>query len=74
MILTTIDPEHTKGVMKVAYELGRSRVIVGFHYQSDVDAGRVAGSVTFARLCAMPESLDMLQGCKKEYNKNLKKN
>lgn len=74
MILTTIDPEHTEGIMKVAYELGQSRVIVGFHYQSDVDAGRVAGSVTFARLCAMPEFLDMLQDCKKEYNKNLKKN
>lgn len=67
MILTTLDPEHTVGIMKVAYELGQSRVITGFHYQSDVDAGRVAGSITFARLCAMPEFLEMLQAAKNEY-------
>lgn len=68
MILTAIDPQHTEGIMKVAYEMGQSRVIVGFHYQSDVDAGRVAGSITFARLCAIPEFLQMLQECKEEYN------
>ena len=26
--------------MKHAYEYGQSRVICGYHYQSDVDAGR----------------------------------
>ena len=68
MILTAIDPDHTEEIMKVAYELGQSRVIVGFHYQSDVDAG----SVTFARLCAMPEFLDMLTAAKAEYDANAK--
>jgi acid phosphatase (class A) len=72
MILTSIDPEHTEEIMKVAYELGQSRVIVGFHYQSDVDAGRVAASVTFARLCAMPEFLDMLADAKEEFKANSK--
>jgi len=73
MILTSIDPDHTEEIMKVAYELGQSRVIVGFHYQSDVDAGRVAGSITFARLCAMPEFLDMLQASKEEFAAKSKK-
>lgn len=73
MILTAIDPDHTEEIMKVAYELGQSRVIVGFHYQSDVDAGRLAGSITFARLCAMPEFLDLLQQAKDEFAKNSKK-
>ena len=72
MILTSIDPEHTEEIMKVAYELGQSRVIVGFHYQSDVDAGRIAASVTFARLCAMPEFLDMLAAAKAEFQANSK--
>jgi len=67
MILTAIDPVHTEAIMKVAYELGQSRVIVGYHYQSDVDAGRVAGSITFARLCAQQDFLDMLEAAKKEY-------
>jgi Membrane-associated phospholipid phosphatase len=67
MILTAIDPASTEGIMKIAYELGQSRVILGYHYQSDVDAGRIAGSITFARLCAMPEFLEMLQAAKDEY-------
>lgn len=67
MILTAIDPVDTESIMRIAYELGQSRVILGYHYQSDVDAGRVAGSITFARLCAMPEFLDMLQAAKDEF-------
>lgn len=69
MILTAIDPVCTESIMKAAYEMGQSRVIVGYHYQSDVDAGRVAGSVTFARLCAKDEFLNMLQAAKEEFNK-----
>lgn len=72
MILTAIDPEHTEDIMKVAYELGQSRVIVGFHYQSDIEAGRVAGSITFARLCAEEEFQTMLREAIKEFNHNKK--
>lgn len=72
MIMTAIDPVHTEEIMKVAYELGQSRVIVGFHYQSDVDAGRVVGSVTFARLCAEPAFKKQLQKAMKEFKKNTK--
>jgi len=68
MILTAVDPSNTEQIMKVAYELGQSRVIVGFHYQSDVDAGRVAASVTFARLCAMPEFIEMLKAASAEFD------
>ena len=68
-----IDPAHAEEIMKVAYELGQSRVIVGFHYQSDVDAGRLCGSVTFARLQSMPEYQKMLEKAVKEFQKNQKK-
>ena len=61
LILTAIDPDHTEEIMKTAYEMGQSRVIVGFHYQSDIEAGRVAGSITFARLCAEEEFQKMLK-------------
>lgn len=66
LILTAIDPAHTEQIMKVAYELGQSRVIVGFHYQSDIEAGRYAGSITFARLCANTEFQQMLQEAQAE--------
>jgi len=70
LILTALDPDHTETIMNVAYEMGQSRVIVGFHYQSDIDAGRVAGSITFARLMSEPEFLQMLDAARKEYNAN----
>ncbi len=69
LALTTLDPAHTEGIMKTAYELGQSRVIVGFHYQSDVDMGRVVGSITFARLQSEPEFQKMMEKARKEYNK-----
>lgn len=72
MIMTAVAPEYTEQIMKAAYEVGQSRVIVGFHYQSDVDAGRICASITFARLCSMPEFLNMLEKAKKEFAKNEK--
>lgn len=72
MILTAVAPEYTEQIMKAAYEVGQSRVIVGFHYQSDVDMGRVCASITFAKLCSMPEFLTMLEKAKKEFAKNEK--
>lgn len=70
MILSVIDPDHTESIMQVAYELGQSRVIAGFHYQSDVDAGRVAASILFARLCSNNEYLSLLEKAKEEYLRN----
>ena len=70
LTLTAIDPVHAEQIMKVAYELGQSRVIVGFHYQSDVDAGRVVGSITFARLCADETFQKMLDKARREFAKN----
>jgi acid phosphatase (class A) len=55
--------------MKIAYDIGQSRVIVGFHYQSDVDMGRLAGSITFARVSAEPEFQKQWQKARKEYLK-----
>ena len=71
MILSVIDPDHTAEIMKIAYEMGQSRVIVGFHYQSDIEAGRVAGSITFARLCAEEEFQLMLNKAITEFKDNI---
>lgn len=67
LILTVIAPDHTEEIMKTAYEMGQSRVIVGFHYQSDIEAGRVAGSITFARLCSDAEFQEMLKAATLEF-------
>lgn len=69
MTMSAIDPAHLEPIMKVAYDMGQSRVILGFHYQSDVDEGRLAGSITFARLCAIPSFLKQLKKVQEEFKK-----
>lgn len=69
LTLTTVCPEYADGIMKVGYEIGQSRTIVGFHYQSDVDAARFAASATFARLCAEKSFLKAIEKARKELNK-----
>ena len=69
LALASIDPAHTETIMKTAYELGQSRVIVGFHYQSDVDMGRLAASITFARLMSEPEFQKQYEKARKEFTK-----
>lgn len=40
-------PLAMEGLLARGYEFGQSRVIAGYHWQSDVDAGRMAGSVLY---------------------------
>ena len=39
--------EAMEALLARGYEFGQSRVIAGYHWQSDVDAGRTAGSVLY---------------------------
>ena len=50
LTLAALDPEHQDAILKTGYEMGQSRTIVGYHYQSDVDAARLAASAAYARL------------------------
>ena len=50
MMLVEINPAAQDALLKYAYEWGQSRVIAGFHWQSDVDASKVLVSAAFASL------------------------
>lgn len=52
LALSAIDEADQYRIIKTGYELGESRVIVGYHYESDVMAARLAASVAFARLAS----------------------
>lgn len=52
MIFVALDPDHENEIMKTGYDMCESRVILGFHFQSDVEAARLVASAGFARLCA----------------------
>lgn len=72
LVLAEINPERQNEILKRGYEMGESRVICGYHFQSDVDAGRITGAVTVARLHADPAFQKQLQKAKDEF-KRLKK-
>ena len=52
LVLAEINPAAQDALLKYGYEWGQSRVIAGFHWQSDVDASKLIISGCFARLHA----------------------
>jgi acid phosphatase (class A) len=50
LILTQLAPDKADAVAAKGYQFGESRLVCGFHYPSDLAAGRLAMTVLFARL------------------------
>lgn len=61
LVLTEIAPAHTDALLARGYEFGESRAVCLAHWQSDVDAGRLVASATFARLQSDPVFQAQLQ-------------
>lgn len=68
LVLSEINPTNQDAIIKRGFEYGESRVIVGFHYQSDVDAARVITSVLLNRLHANKDFMMQLQKAKEEFS------
>ena len=66
LALVSIDEEHQYEILRLGYELGQSRVISGFHYQSDVDAGRHAAAAAYARIVSDPGFVRLMELAAKE--------
>lgn len=54
LVLAELNPDRQNEILKRGYEMGESRVICGYHFQSDVDAARLVASGVVARLHADP--------------------
>lgn len=67
LLLAEIAPNKTEALLRRDYEIGQSRVICGYHWQSDVDASRMTASATLAGLHSNPEFLAQLAKAKKEF-------
>jgi len=50
LLLVEVNPAAQDALLKYAYEWGQSRVIAGFHWQSDVDASKVLVSGAYPSL------------------------
>jgi len=69
LILTELNPEQQDTLLARGYMYGESRVIAGFHWQSDVNAGFLCASAAIARLHADPRFLDQIRKAKQEFLK-----
>lgn len=69
LVLSEINPARVNEILQRGFEYGQSRVIVGAHYQSDVDMGRVVGSGVVASLHADKNFKKKLAKAKKEFKK-----
>lgn len=67
LVLAELNPDRQNEILKRGYEMGQSRVICGYHFQSDVDAGRLTGSAIVARLHADEGFQKQLEKAKKEF-------
>jgi len=67
LILSEINPEQTEALMARGYMFGESRVIVGAHWQSDVNAGMLTASILNAKLHTSPIFLDRMAKAKTEF-------
>ncbi|MBO4723541.1 MAG: phosphatase PAP2 family protein [Muribaculaceae bacterium] len=69
MLLAEINPANANDIFARAWAYGESRVIVGAHWQSDVDASRVAASIGFSQLHNSPEFCEQMARAKAEFNR-----
>jgi acid phosphatase (class A) len=69
LLLAEVNPAAQDALMKLGYEWGQSRVILGYHWQSDVNASIALASACFARLHTSKEFLDDMENAREEYER-----
>ena len=67
LLLAEINPAAADTIFARGWMYGESRVIVGAHWQSDVDASRVAASIGYAALHNSPEFREQMAIAQAEY-------
>lgn len=69
LVLAEINVDRQLEILKRGFEMGQSRVICGYHFQSDVDAARLVASAVVARLHANDAFMAQLKKAKNEFVK-----
>ena len=67
LLLSEINPDAQNEILKKGYEWGESRVIAGYHWQSDTDASRLLASACYARLHTNEAFLEDMAAARKEF-------
>ncbi|MBQ5510902.1 MAG: phosphatase PAP2 family protein, partial [Prevotella sp.] len=67
LLLSEINPAKADTLMARGFMYGDSRLIVGAHWQSDVDAGRLAASAAYARIHNSARFQEQMKKAKEEF-------
>ena len=67
LLLSEINPKRADTILARGMMYGESRVIVGAHWQSDVDAGRLAASAVYSRMHTSDRFLEQMQLARQEF-------
>lgn len=73
LLLMEINPEAQDTLLARGYMFGESRIIAGYHWQSDVDAGRSVASAAYAKIHTNRQFLTQMRKAKKEFLRLTKK-
>lgn len=69
LILAELCPDRADTILARGYEFGQSRVIAGYHWQSDVDAARLVASAAVARIHADKRFQKLMKKARREYKR-----
>ena len=67
LLLSEINPERADTILARGMMYGESRVIVGAHWQSDVDAGRLAATAAYSRMHTSERFLEQMRLARQEF-------
>ena len=67
LLLSEINPDRADTILARGYMYGDSLIIVGAHWQSDVNAGRLAASAAYARLHTSERFLEQMRLARLEF-------
>ena len=69
LLLSEVNPDNADTIMARGFMYGESRVIVGAHWQSDVDASRLCAAIGMARLHTSRAFLEQLNKAQVEFQR-----
>lgn len=67
LLLSEIAPSRSDTILARGYMYGESRVIVGAHWQTDVDASRLGATIGYMRLQTSPAFQEQMKKAQAEY-------
>ena len=67
LVMAEVVPECQNEILRRGYEYGYNRLIVGYHWFTDIEATRLLSSALVARLHADPEFRKLVEQAKNEY-------